>query len=117
MQSHAPLYTTWEGCRIFSFVIQKELYFLCLPGNEEFALAVREGVDTLQDIFEQRSHCMTDRTTAENLSGRGKGWVGGYSSQMTIRISAALWGVVFRPVWPEMGHTFCLISLKRGTFV
>ena len=94
MQSHAPLYTTWEGCRIFSFVIQKELYFLCLPGNEEFALAVREGVDTLQDIFEQRSHCMTDRTTAENLSGRWKGWVGGYSSQMTIRISAALWGVV-----------------------
>ena len=44
--------------------------------------------------------------------GRG----GGYSSQITIRISAALWGVVFRPVWSEIGHTFCLISLKRGIF-
>ena len=32
------------------------IYFLCLPGNEEFAMTVREGVDTLQDIFEQRNY-------------------------------------------------------------
>ena len=40
----------------FSLLIQKELYFFCLPGNEEFAVTVREGVYTPQDIFEQRNH-------------------------------------------------------------
>ena len=44
------------GFGFSTFFIQKELYFLCLPGNEEFAVTVREGVDTLQDIFEQRNH-------------------------------------------------------------
>ena len=41
----------------FYFVLQKKLLlFLCLAGNEEFAVTVREGVDTLQDIFEQINH-------------------------------------------------------------
>ena len=40
--------------------------------------------------------------------------VGGYSSQMSIRISAALWGMVFRPVWSKIVNTFCLTSLKKG---
>ena len=93
----------------FYFVLQKELYFLCLPGNEEVAVTVREGM-ILNTINLNKE--ITDRSTctAEKLSGRGDR----YSSRMTIRISAAFWGVVFRPVWSEMGHTFYLISLKRS---
>ena len=30
--------------------------FLVLLGNNEFAVTVREGIDTVQDIFEQRNH-------------------------------------------------------------
>ena len=56
MQLHVPLYTTWEACEFFYFVLQKEPYFLCLTGNEEFAVTVRKRVDTVQDIFEQRNH-------------------------------------------------------------
>ena len=55
-------------------------------------------------------------TEVRQKNSRGGG-VGGYSSQMTIRISAALWGEVFRPVWSEMEHKFCLISLRSSTFV
>ena len=50
--------------------------FFVLLGNDEFAVTVREGVDTVQDIFEQKKS-LTDRSTAETLSER-EGVVGGY---------------------------------------
>ena len=50
--------------------------FFVLLGNDEVAVTVREGVDTVQDIFEQRKS-LTDRSTAETLSER-EGVVGGY---------------------------------------
>ena len=42
---------------VFMFV-DAELNFslFVLLGNDEFAVTVREGVDTVQDIFEQRNH-------------------------------------------------------------
>ena len=73
---------------VFMFVdAELNFSFFVLLGNDEFAVTVREGVDTVQDIFE-RKKSLTDRSTAETLSGR-EGVVGGYWSQMTIRISAA----------------------------
>ena len=74
---------------VFMFVdAELNFSFFVLLGNDEFAVTVREGVDTVQDIFEQRNHWLTERSTAETLSER-EGVVGGYWSQMTIRISAA----------------------------
>ena len=42
---------------VFMFV-DAELNFslFVLLGNDEFAVTVREGVDTVHDIFEQRNH-------------------------------------------------------------
>ena len=62
---------------VFMFVdAELNFSFFVLLGNDKFAVTVREGVDTVQDIFERRSH-WTDRSTAETLSGR-EGVVGGY---------------------------------------
>ena len=73
---------------VFMFVdAELNFSFFVLLGNDEFAVTVREGVDTVQDIFEQRNHWLTE-VRQETLSER-EGMVGGYWSQMTIRISAA----------------------------
>ena len=42
---------------VFMFVdAELNFSFFVLLGNDEFAVTVREGVDTVQDIFEQRDH-------------------------------------------------------------
>ena len=73
---------------VFMFVdAELNFSFFVLLGKNEFAVTVREGVDSVQDIFEQRDHWLTE--VRQKHSQRGKGVVGGYWSQMTIRISAA----------------------------
>ena len=74
MQSHVPLYTTWERCGDFYFVIQEELYFFVCQIMKNFAVIVREGVDTVQDIFEQRNHGLTEVLQKHSRGGVG-GWV------------------------------------------
>ena len=42
---------------VFMFVdAELNFSFFVLLGKNEFAVNVREGVDTVQDIFEQRDH-------------------------------------------------------------
>ena len=42
---------------VFMFVdAEFNFSFFDLLGNDEFAVTVRKGVDTVQDIFEQRDH-------------------------------------------------------------
>ena len=42
---------------VFMFVVAElNFSFFVLLGNDEFAVTVKEGIDTVQDIFEQRSH-------------------------------------------------------------
>ena len=42
---------------VFMFVdAELNFSFFVLLGNDEFALTVREGIDTVQDNFEQRNH-------------------------------------------------------------
>ena len=36
------------------------------------------------------------------------------AAQMTMRVCAALWGLVLRPICSEMGFTVSLISLEKG---
>ena len=38
----------------------------------------------------------------------------GYSQQLAIRVCATLRGILFVPIWFEMGFLLCLISLARG---
>ena len=58
---------------VFMFVdAELNFSFFVLLGNDEFAVTVREGVDTVQDIFEQRNHWLTE--VRQKHSRRGKGW-------------------------------------------
>ena len=58
---------------VFMFVdAELNFSFFVLLGNDKFAVTVREGVDTVQDIFEQRNHWLTE--VRQKHSRRGKGW-------------------------------------------
>ena len=58
---------------VFMFVdAELNFSFFVLLGNDEFAVTVREGIDTVQDIFEQRSHWLTE--VRQKHSRGGKGW-------------------------------------------
>ena len=52
-----PLYTAWEGRGFFTLSFKRNfIFFVCHEVMKNFAMTVQEGIDTLQDIFEQRNH-------------------------------------------------------------
>ena len=58
---------------VFMFVdAELNFSFFVLLSKDEFAVTVREGVDTVQVIFEQRDNWLTE--VRQKHSQRGKGW-------------------------------------------